>query len=391
MVLHFINDGIRTTFVTLLPFIAKDLSLNLSSVGFLGSTQALLASFLSIPAGFLAARFGGLHFLTLLLIIYSFGSLGVALSDNLPFIILSFSLGAIGFGMFHTVAFSQVAKMSAKNSVGKNMGNFTSIGDIGRVCIPPLAVFAVPVLGWRQNFIILAVIGFLAFVLLKTVLLKKEGINFEKKEINENHMDFIKGILKLLKTKKLLLTLGAAILDSLASSPIYIFLPFLLFAKHIKITEYGIATSLFLAGSLAGKYLLGRLVDKKGNLKVFIASEIFMAISLILLVIFNNFYLILFISFLLGVFTRGTTPVIQSMFSEISHRDHYDKVFALSELFIGAAAVLIIFLMGLTADKLGVVFVFYASSVFALLATLPVFALSKYLKNIPNAVLFVKR
>lgn len=79
MVLHFLNDGFRTTFVTLLPFIAKDLSLNLSTVGFLGSTQALLASFLSLPAGFLAARFGGVHFLTYLLIIYSLGAFGVIL------------------------------------------------------------------------------------------------------------------------------------------------------------------------------------------------------------------------------------------------------------------------------------------------------------------------
>ena len=51
--LHFLNDGVRSTFVVLLPFIAKDLSLNLSSVGFLGSAQPLFASILALPADLL--------------------------------------------------------------------------------------------------------------------------------------------------------------------------------------------------------------------------------------------------------------------------------------------------------------------------------------------------
>ena len=56
-ILHFLNDGVRSTFVTLLPFIAKDLHISLSSIGFLGSAQALFGSLLALPAGFLSSRF----------------------------------------------------------------------------------------------------------------------------------------------------------------------------------------------------------------------------------------------------------------------------------------------------------------------------------------------
>lgn len=384
LILHFLNDGVRTTFVTLLPFIAKDLSLNLSAVGFLGSAQPLFASLLALPAGFFASKFGGFHFLIFLLIIYSIAAFGTAISPNLIFIILAFSLAALGFGMFHTVSFSLVAKVSKTGKIGQDMANFTSIGDIGRFLIPPLAVFLVSAFSWRIAMATIALTGLSAFLMLKLLQPKKEEYNLEDKDFQkESSKEFLKHTLNLLKTKKLLLTIFAAIADSLASSPIFIFLPFLLFAKGIHVTEYGIATGVFFAGSFLGKSALGRAVDKFGNLKVFIISEICMAATLIILTLVPNFLLILFLSLLLGLFTRGTTPVIQAMFSEVSHKMHYNKIFALSEMFIGIAAVITVILMGMIADHAGIVIVFYAAAFLALLATIPAFILSKNTESSP--------
>lgn len=73
------------------------------------------------------------------------------------------------------------------------------------------------------------------------------------------------------------------------------------------------------------------------------------------------------------------------MFSEISHKSHYNKVFSLSEFFIGSAAVLIILLMGFASDKAGVVIVFYSSAILALVATIPVLLLSKDAKKYPTS------
>lgn len=377
MFLHFLNDGVRTAFVTLLPFIAKDLSLSLSVVGFLGSAQPVFASILALPAGFFASKLGGFHFLVYLLIIYSLGAISAATSFNVNFVILSFSIAALGFGMFHTVGFSLVAKSSEKEKIGKNMGDFTSIGDIGRVCIPPLMVFLVPVIGWRYDFVLISIAGLITFLLIKFSLSKKEVYNIIEKQSRENHQDFLRSLLQLLKNRNFFLTLLSAILDSLASSPIYIFLPFLLFSKGIQITEFGIFITMFLFGSLAGKLVLGRMVDKIGNIKMFTISEIIMAVGLILLTLTSNFYIMLFLSLILGAFTRGTTPVVQSMFSKAAHKDHYDKVFALSELFVGISAVVTIIFMGAVADKIGIHFVFYATAILAILAIFPAILVSK--------------
>ncbi len=371
-ILHFLNDGIRSTFVAMLPFVAAGLSLKLSSVGFLGSAQPLFACFLALPAGFLASKLKGFYLLTLLLLIYSAGALAASLAPNLQFMTLAFFMAALGFGMFHTVSFALLARISDK--VGKDMGDFTAIGDIGRLTIPTTIIFTIPLLGWRMAFATIAAIGFITFILTwlfrsKKSLLDKQSIDNEA----ETHIDFIKNLVALLKTKKLLLTLFAAIMDSFASSPVFIFIPFILFAKGIPVTGYGFAVAFFTLGSLLGKSVLGRLVDKIGNLKVFILSEVFMAISLILLTIFSNFFEVILITFVIGVFTRGTTPVVQSMLSETADKIHYNKIYALSEMFIGIAAVITVIFMGFLAERIGIVSVFYMSAFLALIATFPAF------------------
>lgn len=374
-ILHFLNDGVRSTFVTLLPFIAKDLNINLSTVGFLGSAQPILVSLLALPAGFLAFRFGGFHLLIFLLIFYSAGAFSAAFSPNIFFIILSYFIAAAGFGMFHTVSFSLVAKITDKRSMGKVMGDFSSIGDIGRVALPPACVFLVYAFGWRISMLTIALLGFFAFLTLQYFRPKKEVYNLDDSK-KETHGEFINHIFRLLKQRQLSLTLAAAVIDALASSPIYLFLPFVLLEKGVSLSQYGIIATVFLLGSLAGKTLLGRAVDKIGSLRIFILSEISMAAVLILITQSANFNITLILAFLLGSFTRGTTPIIQSMLSKTSHKIHYDKIFAISEFFIGIAAVTTVISMGVIAEKTNVLFVYYAASFLALIAIVPAFLLS---------------
>ena len=90
-----------------------------------------------------------------------------------------------------------------------------------------------------------------------------------------------------------------------------------------------------------------------------------------------NIFLLLVVAFLLGAFTRGTTPVITTLFSELSHRDHYEKVFAVGETFLGITSAFAPVLMGIIADKFGIVSVFYVASVLAIFAIIPVAILRK--------------
>lgn len=376
LVLHFLNDGVRTIFTTFLPFIAKDLSLTLSQVGFLGSSQPLIASILALPTGFFAHRLGGFHVLIYLLLIYSFGALGVFAAYDIWMLVFAFLLGAVGFGMFHTIGFSLIAKNSAHNKIGRNMGDFTSIGEIGRIALPPLAVFASTFIGWRITMVLVAGIGVSAFIYFRFFQRTKEDYSFASTK--ESPAIFFKTMLELLRIKVFRLVLLTGIIDSLASSAMYIYLPFLLLGKGITITEFGIVIAAYFFGSLVGKTLLGRSVDKLGNIKVFIGSEISMAVVLLLLLFISGFFPLLILSFLLGGFTKGTSPIVQSLFSHVAHSSHYDRIYAVSELAIGLSAVATIIAMGFIAQDFGIQYVFYLSAFFALLAIAPVIP---YLKS----------
>lgn len=374
LTLHFLNDGVRSTFLILLPFIAKDLHLSLTLSGFLGSSLALSSALLAFPSGFIVAKLGGFKLITILLIVYSIGSILIGLSPSITFLLLAFLLGSFGFGMFHSASFTIVAKNSSEKNIGRNMGDFTAIGDIGRSAIPPAAVFLTAIIGWRFTIQLIGLIGFICYFVFN--FLKVKDVNIAQ-TIEESKTDFIKEIINLLKTKDLLLTSASAILDSIAGSPVYIFLPFLFLLKKATTSELGILMFAFFIGSFLGKVILGRAIDKLGDIKVFTVSEIFMAFCLIILALSSNFFLLLILSLLLGVFTKGTSPIVQTMFSRHSHKNHYNKLFGISETCIAFSAFLAQVLMGVAADRFGILFIFYFCAIFAALATIPVLLSSK--------------
>lgn len=374
--LHFLNDGIRTSLVVLLPFIAKDLLLSYTEVGLAGSAQGLFTVLFALPAGFLASKIGGYRLLISALLIYSFGSLGIFTSPNSNTLIFTFYLAAVGFGLFHTVGFSLVAKESDKTNVGMNMANFTSIGDIGRIALSSIALFLTTFIGWRLTTICLGLTGLITFAAAKIFIIKKEKYNITNSS-GESHTAWLKNFFVILKTKKLLLISLATLFDAFASNQLFIFIPFIIVARGVDAARLSLFTGGYFIGNFVGKTILGRSVDKYGNKKVFIFSEISMAFVIILFIVSNNFLLLFIFSFLLGIFTKGTSPVVQTMFSDSTHEAHYEKVYAISEVFIGTASSLSPVIMGLFADRFGINSVFYISATFALTAIIPIIFLSR--------------
>ncbi len=374
--LHFLNDGVRTAIIVILPFIAIELSLSLGQVGFLGSSQPLVAAALSLPAGFLTGRFGGIKLIFSLLLVYSIGIFAAAFSQNQIILFGAYLLAAFGFGMFHTVGFSLVAHQSESKNIGKNLGSFTAIGEIGRVAIPPVALFLATTIGWRQTLIFMSIIGVVAYFF-NLYFQNKNDKKLTEIKTKQNHKEFLKDIYFIFRNKKAFLVSMSAILDTAASSPQQVFLPFLLISKGIDIASLSLVMGGFFVGSLLGKSILGHGTDMFGHLKIFIFSELSMALTLILIAQSNSFIMLIILSTLLGGFTKGTSPVVQAMFSELAKKEHYHKIFAFGELMIAIGAVISINLLGVIAEKTNISIVFYSGAILATLAVLPIIYLNK--------------
>lgn len=384
--LHFFNDGFLASIVLLLPFIAKDLNLNLTQVGFLGSIFSVSGIILSLPVGFISSRFGTIRVLTLALLFYGLGFLLTSLSHSYISLIIAFSIAAISFGVFHPVSFSTVTRLSKKETLGRIMGDFMATGEFGRICLSGLLSFIAFAIGWRQTSLIYVVISGL-------LLLIFFFFNFSKNQIEINENENMKktpqkqtNFIKIMKNKSFILALFINFFDNLASSPLFIFLPFLLIHKGVSPSVLGAFTTAFFFGNLFGKMALGRLTDKYKNTNVFIVAELLMVIFIILLAYNNLIFLIILFSIILGSLTMGTSPIRTTMITESNeHHGSYEKAFGISSFVASISSALAPIILGYVADLYGIINSFNLSAIFALFAVASAYIYSykktKFLKN----------
>jgi predicted MFS family arabinose efflux permease len=377
-VLHFLNDGVRTVFISLLPFIAISLNLTFTQVGFLSAMLGAILALFSLPAGFLGGKFGEFKVLFTALLLYSLGAIAVGFSINFYILAAAFALSGMGYAVYHAVGNILIAKASDNTNLGRNMSNFTAFGDIGRISLPMVALFLASLWGWRETFFIVAGCGLVVYAITQWwVPLKNHTVANKKERHNQSYKEWISELPFILKHKKLLLVMITGIIDNLASSPTFTFLPFLLLARGFSTETLAVFIAAFFIGSLTGKILIGRGIDAFGSAKMFIVAECMMAVTLILLSFSYNFYVLVGISMLLGAFTRGTGPIINVLFAEIAHEKHYAKVFGINETIVGIAITISPLIAGILADRFGVMTFFYIAAGLAIIATIPIWILLK--------------
>jgi MFS transporter, FSR family, fosmidomycin resistance protein len=375
-ILHVLNDGFLVSLPLLLPFISKGLGINLAEVGILGTFLNVLGIFLALPAGYIAHKIGGLKVLVIAVLLYSIGFFGTALSTSLYMLALFFFIAGIGFGVFHPISFALVSRWSIKENRGRLMGNFTAIGDIGRIGFSTVITFLIAYIGWQLTSLSFGLLALLIFLLLYWFFVKDRQVNSE--ELSKPILVTKSSIIDLLKNKKFVLCSTSSAIDSLASSALFIFLPFLLIERGVEPSLFGSFTAAFFIGNMAGKTVLGRLVDTFGNLKIFIVAELLMALFIFLLANTPSLVLIVLFSIILGAFTKGTAPVVQTMIAEsVEDYGNFEKAFGVKETISGSATAIAPLLLGFVAYQFGIVNAFNLSAVFALLAIIPALLATK--------------
>ncbi len=365
--LHILNDGFNASLLLFLPFIAKDFHVNLTQVGLLGSLLYCVSVVLAIPSAYISAKFGGMKILIIALLLYSLGYIGISFASSYVLLFPMFLLAGIGFGVFHPIGFSLVAHSSSKSKRGAIMGNFTAIGEIGKVGISALVTLIIVYLGWHLTA---ALYGGIAFVIgiIFVVALRSNGSRFHMKE---TPLMAIK-IRDLLKNKRFLFASFANCIDSFSNSSLFIFLPFLLLYRGADPALLGTFAAAYFIGTFAGKSVLGRLADKVGPTKVFIGSEILMALLVIIVAMTVSIPLIVLCSIVLGIFTKGTVPVVKTMIVEsVEHHGNFQKAFGVNSLFSAVFAAVSPVLLGFISDTYTIVTAFIVMAVMTLFAIVP--------------------
>ncbi|MBI3366057.1 MFS transporter [Candidatus Roizmanbacteria bacterium] len=374
-ILHIFNDGYQAAFLILLPFIAKDLHINLTQVGSLGSVIYIMEMVFSLPAGYLASRFDGLKILTVLMFLFGIGFSGLFFTSSLSTLLFPFLFVGVAYGIFHPIGFSLVAKWAKTHTRGRQLGDFTAIGDIGRITLPAIITYLVVLIGWKSTSLGFGISAFVLFFIAFMLYHSHKKIQTKVKEEHE-HIS----IFQLLKNGRYMLAVIASMLDSMSSSSLFIFLPFLLLQKGIASSILGSFAAAYFVGNFLGKSVIGRLVDRFGNARVFISAEILMAVFIVFLTITKSPVFIVIFSLMVGALTKGTVPARTSMgIDALEGHKRFEKAIGLSAFFITAGGSLAPLIYGRIADIWGINATFYTSACIALLAIIPaiVFSLVK--------------
>ncbi|TCL39288.1 putative MFS family arabinose efflux permease [Anaerospora hongkongensis] len=374
---HIIIDGLFDSVPILLSFIVISLGAGEKETGIIISLAVMGSTLLGLSTLLFSRYLGLLRTLSVIILLYGIGFFTSAFSKNIYLTGFCFIIAVAGYCVFHNIAFAYLTTNSDRRSLGRNMGNFTAIGDIGRIPFASLAAFIAAfstfgLSGWQ--------IVCLAYGL--GAILFAGYIFFSSKKVKmTNYPEALPAdgparhfpCFSLLRKRQYALPIGANILDALGSDQIFTFLPYLIFAKGIDAKIIASFALAFTLGCILGKVACGRMVDLFGTRKVFILSEIFMALLLVVLVLGDQLFIIIGASLLLGIVTKGTIPVIQTIITEpVKDKHNYDDVISISTFSRGTTNMVTPLFFGFIASLFGINWIYSIMAIAVVCAIIPV-------------------
>jgi predicted MFS family arabinose efflux permease len=149
-------------FSPLLPAIRNDLGASYSRMGLFTGMYGLIAIFISLPAGILAARFGEKRMLLSGLAVTALGLTGLGLSHSYGFALASRALWLVGYRFAFICVFTAMAIGTPEKYRSRTMGVLGALAALASVIGAPFGTRLAEWFGWRGGifgFAAIAIVG----------------------------------------------------------------------------------------------------------------------------------------------------------------------------------------------------------------------------------------
>ena len=292
--------------------------------------------------------------------------LTLSLAGHASLICLSYALGGISSGLFEPIGNSLVAKLSSAKNRITAIGNFAAFGDLGRIALMAGSTALAGFFGIDRACGLLCVTAAAAFILAVVLIARSVGGGVPASPETPVHLG------DLLKNRRFCFATAAGFADSFSSSSLYFWIPFLLNARGIALANTLYFDVVFFVGYMCGRLALGRLADRHGAPNTLIGSKLGMAVLILLLTLTGGKTSLLLLLFLLGIFTRGSSPVIRAMVADsMDERISFHDAFSTYSFVSRSSGAVSRPIFGFLATSTGIASVFYAASVVSLLTLYP--------------------
>ncbi len=364
--MNMVSRGWEVSLLAILPFLKIQYNLSLKTIGFLSTVYAVLMIIMIIIAPFVSKKFSARNGLIFTLCFFVIAWLLLAFGHSKMWVVFAYIFGVAASGMFQPIYDSITAQSTTPERRSRELGMYAAWGDIGRIGIVAFVTFLIPLFTLKVTGIVCACIT-VVMILIAFACIQKQ---VSTEEIDTNVLPKLK---ELRGNRRYKLAVLSNIFDGAGSSSLYIFIPFLLILNNIDVAKTGLFTAILFAGYLCGRLVLSSFADTRGPQGVLVIAEISMAVLLVLLINVSHPAIIMIIVFLLGVFTRGTSPIIKGITaSTLGMKGDYDYAFSVSSLASRGSTVGARSVFGIVADSLGIKYVFLVAASLVLCAVFPI-------------------
>jgi len=363
---NFLSKGWEVGILGLLVFLQQQYALSFYLVGILTTVFIVSQISVSFFAGKIAHAIQSRNVILLAITSSGLGWLTLFFARHIPALFLAYVLAGIASGLFEPIGVSLIAKHSAANGRSKAIGDFAAFGDMGRIAIVAAATAMAGWFGVNNACAMLLVTNVAALILAASFLVKKDRKAGQKTPKSRVHLR------DLLNIRNFRYATMAGITDSFSSASLYIFIPFLLKAKGILVADTPYFIVILFGGYMAGRLVLGRIADRRGAAQTLIVSEICMAALILVLTMASGIAVIVVLLFLLGIFTRGTSPIIRAMVADsLEERSSFHDAFSAYSFASRGSGAVCRPIYGFLAGYSGIAAVFYVASAVSMLTLYP--------------------
>ena len=404
---HILVDGLFDTVPVILSFMALACGSGETEVGLIVSLGTALStaaglgtSWFSRHLGFagsvaLISGMAGLGLIGAGLVGANAAGSGIATGGGMAAAGACMLLVMAGFAVFHNLSFSYITTNTDRSRLGRAMSDFTAIGDVGRIPLVSFAAFAAAysvgsMPGWRAICLAYGAVAICAGLWLYCT----RGSFAEANESGDAATSATAATpaappakparrnpfaaFAILKNRAVLLAMLGSMLNAFSNDRIFTFLPLLLVAKGMDATTIGSFALGFTLGSFAGKMACGRLIDIFGTRKIFITAGLTLTLLLCALLSSSNLVLTLLLALTIGIVTKGTVPVIQTIITEpVQGAQNYEAIFTVNSFGRGITNILTPTLFGGLAALWSLDAVYLLMAAVAALSIVPVLLMGR--------------
>ena len=403
---HILVDGLFDTVPVILSFMALAYGSGETEVGLIVSLGTALSTAAGLGTSWFSRRFGFAGSVALISGMAGLGLVGAGLASTLhtggmPATGACMLLVMAGFAVFHNLSFSYITANTDRSRLGRAMSDFTAIGDVGRIPLVSFAAFAAAysvgsMPGWRAICLAYGAFaigaGLWLYCIRSSFAESSESGDASVSATGAPATDAATAApsaakptrrnpfaaFAILKNRAVLLAMLGSMLNAFSNDRIFTFLPLLLVAKGMDATTIGSFALGFTLGSFAGKMACGRLIDIFGTRKIFIAAGLTLTLLLCALLSSDNLVLTLLLALAIGIVTKGTVPVIQTIITEpVQGAHNYEAIFTVNSFGRGITNILTPVLFGGLAARWSLDTVYLLMAAVAALSIVPVVLMGK--------------